>query len=88
MPAFSYAAPPIPSGTLLTTQASDYLSPQSGSANVRTPLFTWNPIQGAASYLVVIARDAQFTNIADAAITQVPAYAPRLRGSGRISPSR
>jgi hypothetical protein len=30
----------------------------------------------------VIARDAQFTNIADAAITQVPAYAPRLRGSG------
>jgi hypothetical protein len=81
-PAFELAAPSDPGAPLLNTESSDYLTPSSGSANVRTPLFTWKPVQGARSYLVVIARDALFTNIADAAITEIPAYAPRRRGSG------
>jgi hypothetical protein len=81
-PAFQFVAPSAVNPTLLATQASDYLTPTSGASNTRTPLFTWNPIQGARSYLIVISRDAQFTNIADAAITNIPAYAPRLRGSG------
>jgi hypothetical protein len=79
-PAFQYAALST-SGTPPTMQPTDYLFP-TGVSTSRTPLFTWNAIPGAHSYLVVIARDPQFTNIADAAITQIPAYAPRLRGSG------
>jgi hypothetical protein len=83
-PAFHYSAPGDPGvpATPLVAQPGDYQTPGLDSSNVRTPVFTWNPIAGAKSYLVVVSRDAQFTNIADAAITQIPAYAPRLRGSG------
>jgi hypothetical protein len=80
-PAFDYA-PVSTSGTPSTMQRTDYWSPIEGESGARTPLFTWKAISGAQSYLVVIARDPQFTNIADAAITQVPAYAPRSRGFG------
>lgn len=81
-PAFAYTSDPGTANPVQPTQASDYLAPASGGANVRTPLFIWKPIDGAHSYLVVISRDANFTNIADAAITRERAYAPRLRGSG------
>jgi hypothetical protein len=54
-----------------------YVLPAVGSANVRTPLFTWKPIAGKQSYYVLVSRDPSFSNIVDYAFTQVPAYAPR-----------
>ncbi len=57
--------------------ASDYLAPVTGTTSVRTPLFTWKALSGANSYFVVIAKDANFSNIIDEAFTRVPAYAPR-----------
>jgi hypothetical protein len=78
-PAFEYEAPPpspLPSGTL-TTPAEKYRQPQTGSGTPRMPLFTWAPVDGAASYFVVVARDSTFTDIVDVGFTQVPAYAPR-----------
>ena len=42
------------------------------------PLFTWDPIPGAESYYVLVARDPSFTNVVDYAYTRIPAYAPRL----------
>jgi hypothetical protein len=57
--------------------SADYLLPQTGASSADMPVFTWNPIQGAQSYYVVVATDASFTNIVDYAFTKVPAYAPR-----------
>ena len=57
--------------------ASSYLAPAAGSNNTRTPLFTWNAISGANSYYVVVAKDANFSNIIDEGFTRIPAYAPR-----------
>jgi hypothetical protein len=57
--------------------AGDYLAPVTGTTSVRTPLFTWRSLAGASSYFVVIAKDANFSNIIDEAFTRVPAYAPR-----------
>jgi hypothetical protein len=54
-----------------------YVLPATGSANVRTPLFTWKPIAGKQSYYVLVSRDPSFSNLVDYAFTQVPAYAPR-----------
>jgi hypothetical protein len=42
-----------------------------------TPLFMWRPVAGANSYFVLVAKDANFTNIVDYAFTQLPVYAPR-----------
>jgi hypothetical protein len=69
-PAFSFGG--YPSGG-----ASTYLTPQNGASLTRMPLFTWRPVAGAASYWVVIAKDASFTNLVDYAFTRTPAYAPR-----------
>ena len=55
--------------------AADYQQVVTG--NSRLPLFRWAPISGAQSYIVLVAKDAQFTNVIDEAFTQVPAYAPR-----------
>jgi hypothetical protein len=41
------------------------------------PLFTWNPIPGAASYWVIVAKDELMTDVVDVGLTTVPAYAPR-----------
>ena len=81
-PAFGYddakpgdPAEPQPSAM----QASDYLTPQTGTTTPRMPFFTWNPVPYADSYYVVVAKDSAFTEIADMAITRIPAYAPRFR---------
>jgi hypothetical protein len=57
--------------------AGDYLLPVTGTTSVRTPLFTWKPLAGANSYFVVVAKDANFSNVIDEAFTRIPAYAPR-----------
>jgi hypothetical protein len=57
--------------------ANDYLLPQVGTTIGMTPLFTWNPIAGAQSYFVIVAKDPSFTNVVDYAFTHLPAYAPR-----------
>jgi protein-S-isoprenylcysteine O-methyltransferase Ste14 len=57
--------------------AGDYVVPATGTFSPRTPYFTWKPIAGKASYFVVVAKDAQFSNVVDYAFTQLPAYSPR-----------
>ena len=63
--------------------AADYLTPITGSVNHLTPYFTWNPIQNAQSYFVLVSRDANFTSIVDYGFTHVPAYAPRTANAVR-----
>jgi hypothetical protein len=84
-PAYTWADYPNPADPAAATPCafgypcSDaYLRPVVGSTNTRTPLFTWKAISGANSYFVVVARDANFSNVVDEAFTRVPAYAPRL----------
>ncbi|MDP9346067.1 MAG: hypothetical protein M3P44_10145 [Actinomycetota bacterium] len=77
-PAFTYSSAPAPSGTAGATQASDYLTPQSGSVSSAMPLFTWRPVPDATGYYAVVARDPDFTKVIDVAWTTVAAYAPRL----------
>jgi hypothetical protein len=55
-----------------------WVEEQERPACPRTPLFTWQPVAGASSYYVVIARDKNFTNIVDIGSTQVTAYAPQI----------
>jgi len=57
--------------------AGDYVVPSAGSTVRQTPLLTWRPLAGRASYFVIVAKDPSFTNLVDYAFTQVPAYAPR-----------
>lgn len=84
---FQYEPYTWPTGVVRDTAAPDYnvLSPddqhlQSADNNVaRNPVFSWNPIAGAKSYWVLIARDANFTNIVDAAIVWNNVYVPRMR---------
>jgi hypothetical protein len=85
-PAFQFDDPPSVSPTPLTpalhATAGDYVAPAGGSANTRTPLFTWTRVGDADGYYVVVARDEDFTRIADVAYTKVPAYAPHNNASG------
>jgi hypothetical protein len=76
--AFNYPGPPVvaPCSPCSLT-ATDYIRPTSAATVGRMPVFTWNPIVGAQSYFVVVARDPSFTTIVDYAWTRVPAYAPR-----------
>jgi hypothetical protein len=80
-PAFQFddspAASPTPTTGALHTSASDYILPSGASLNTRTPLFTWNRVADADGYYVVVARDEDFSKIADIAYTETPAYAPR-----------
>jgi hypothetical protein len=87
-PAFTFQSPTLsapPTGAL-TTPAENYGLPQSGTITPRLPLFTWTPVPGAASYFVVVARDAAFTDIVDLAFTQLPAYAPRTSAGPKTYP--
>lgn len=82
-PAFKYEPQP-PTGTPaepLVTPGEDYILPASGTITPRTPLFTWKPVAGARGYYVIIARDSEFTKVADIGFTNVPAYAPELFNS-------
>jgi hypothetical protein len=81
-PAFTFLPQKEPATvtTGLRTPASAYMSPAPESTSPRTPLFAWNPVEGASFYFVVIARDSNFTNVVDIATTRIPAYAPRLQG--------
>jgi protein-S-isoprenylcysteine O-methyltransferase Ste14 len=73
-PAGNACSPACNSGYL---GAGDYVFPASGTVSTRTPYFTWRPIAGKASYFVLVAKDAQFSNIVDYAFTRVPAFSPR-----------
>jgi hypothetical protein len=57
--------------------ANDYVLPATGTLTRLTPLVTWKPLAGHASYFVLVSKDANFSNIVDYAFTQVPAYSPR-----------
>jgi hypothetical protein len=83
-PAFTWTDYPDPTDPAASTPCAfgypcggDYLGPVVGSTNTRTPLFTWKPLAGANSYFVVVAKDANFSNIIDEGFTRIPAYAPR-----------
>ena len=64
----------------------DYLLPATGETTTQMPLFTWQPLEGKASYFVVVAKDPGFTTIVDYAFTQAPAYAPRTGSLVRTYP--
>jgi hypothetical protein len=66
--------------------SGDYRSPVGGTISQQTPLFTWSPIAGAASYFVIVAKDPSFTNIVDYAFTHLPAYAPRTSNAPTTYP--
>jgi hypothetical protein len=78
-PAFTYTAPTAPAGSCPPAgmPPGPYREPAQGSVEVRTPFFTWDPVPGAASYYVVVARDAEFTEVIDVHFTQRTVYAPR-----------
>ena len=57
--------------------ANDYMLPARGTLTRLTPLVTWKPLAGKASYFVLVAKDPNFSNIVDYAFTQIPAYSPR-----------
>ena len=61
--------------------AAGYRGPVRGAVLRRMPLFTWDPVPGACAYYVIVARDAEFTNVVDVALTAQPAYAPRTGGT-------
>jgi hypothetical protein len=83
-PAFTWSDYPNPADAGNSTPclagypcSADYLGPVTGTTTGRTPLFTWKPLMGANSYFVVVAKDANFTNVVDEGFTRIPAYAPR-----------
>ena len=76
--AFTWSGPPAADACAPCEMTADkYLRPLMGTTTGQMPVFTWNPVPGAQSYFVVVARDPAFTNVVDYAWTQVPAYAPR-----------
>ena len=82
-PAFDWTAYPSGGGVgcavfgVLYPCSSDYLAPQTGAIAPGTPLFTWNALNSAKSYFVVVSKDQNFSNIVDEGFTDIPAYAPR-----------
>jgi hypothetical protein len=81
-PAFQWTGYPTggactPSCNVGYAGADDYVLPARGTLTRLTPLLTWKPLAGSQSYYVIVAKDANFSNIVDYAFTQVPAYSPR-----------
>ena len=83
-PAFTWTAYPDPTDLSAAAPcafgypcSTSYLEPVTGTTTLRTPLFTWKAISGANSYFVVVAKDANFSNVVDEGFTRIPAYAPR-----------
>jgi hypothetical protein len=66
-----------PSCTAGYLGANDYLLPIRGTTTGRSPLFTWEPLNGKQSYFVLVSKDPNFSNLVDYAFTQLPAYSPR-----------
>ena len=66
--------------------SDDYLLPTMGQTTTAAPVFTWQPLDGKASYFVIVAKDPEFTNVVDYAFTQAPAYAPRTGTLARTYP--
>jgi hypothetical protein len=80
--AFDFTTYPVggactPSCTVNYLGSGDYTNMLTGTTTGRTPYFTWKPLVGKQSYYVLVAKDANFSNIVDYAFTQVPVYAPR-----------
>jgi hypothetical protein len=78
-PAFTYQTVPLPPCHATSMPAGAYHDePSKTAAALRMPLFTWDRVDGACGYFIVIAKDPAFTKVLDVAYTTVPAYAPRL----------
>ncbi len=80
--AFKWTGPPVggactPSCSTGFLGSADYVLPATGTLTGVTPLVTWKPLAGRASYYVIVAKDASFSNIVDYAFTNLPAYSPR-----------
>jgi len=80
--AFQWTGAPIggactPSCNVGYPGADDYVLPARGTLTRLTPLLTWKPLAGRASYFVLVSKDANFSNLVDYAFTQIPAYSPR-----------
>ena len=76
--AFTYRAPAAgPVDACVALPQATYVSPSNGSTLPRTPKFHWNPVDGAKSYYVIVARDASLTNIVEIAFTDRTFYVPR-----------
>ena len=81
-PAFTWTGTPVgelcsPSCESGAMGAGDYVAPLVGEVHRSMPLFRWKPLQGYASYYVLVSRDPSFTNLVDYAFVKIPAYAPR-----------
>jgi hypothetical protein len=78
-PAFTYQTVALPPCHATAMPAAAYHDePSKTVAALRMPLFTWDRVDGACGYFIVIAKDPAFTKVLDVAYTTVPAYAPRL----------
>ena len=81
-PAFTFTGYPTgnpctaPCNANVNIGAGDYVLPLA-TGNTRLPVFTWKPISGVQSYVVIVATDNTFQDVIDEAFTQIPAYAPR-----------
>ena len=62
----------------LAAISGDYLEPAAGANMVRTPIFAWEPDPQAMSYWILVAKDAQFSNLVDYARVDRPMYVPRI----------
>ncbi len=82
-PAGSPCSPSCSNGAL---GSDDYLAPLRGATETGVELFRWNPLEGAQSYFVIVAKDEEFTNVVDYAFTRIPAYAPRATNGPRTYP--
>jgi hypothetical protein len=84
-PAFKWNGPPATTacGPSCTMSSGDYNGPVTGTTVGTMPVFTWDPLSGAESYYILVARDPSFTNVVDFAFTRIPAYAPRT-SSGSV----
>jgi hypothetical protein len=63
--------------------SDNYLLPLRGSTVTRMPFLTWQPLDGAQSYWVIVAKDANFHTIIDYAFTRLPVYTPRKNSGPR-----
>lgn len=86
VPSFDYVAPPTSADPPGLMTPDDYGLPITGSSTPRSPLFTWERVQGADSFWVVVAKDSRFTEIYDVAFTRATAYAPRVGGNPETYP--